>query len=71
MAYPTFSDILHRKVLGPGNEGGHCESGDGNGDTWILISALAELTYGRLEIRHASTSGFHANVWNEDDVVRR
>lgn len=42
----------------------------GDGDTWILISALAELTYGRLDIRHASTSGFHANVWNEHDVVR-
>lgn len=42
----------------------------GDGDTWILISALAELTYVRLDIRHASTSGFHANVWNEHDMVR-
>lgn len=36
----------------------------------MVISALAELIYGRLDIRHASTSGFHANVWNERDVVR-
>lgn len=66
----SFNAILIRNVLGNGNESGYCENGDGNGNTWMLISVLAMLTYGRLDIRHGNTPGFHANVWNEHDVVR-
>lgn len=35
----------------------------------MLISVMAGLTYGGLDVGHASASGFHANVWNEHDVV--
>lgn len=70
MGCSTFDAILRSNVSGNGNESGYCENGDGNDDTWMLISVLAELAHGRLHIRHANTPGFHANVWNEHDVVR-
>lgn len=66
----SFDAILHGNVLVNGIESGYCENGDGNGDTWVLISVVAMLAYGRLDIRHANTPGFHAYVWNERDVVK-
>lgn len=62
-----YNEEVRRSFMGDDNEWGQCGHGDEPADTWVLLCVLGQSTGSCcLVVRQANTSGFHADVWNED-----